>query len=180
MKILKKLKIDPFNHKKLNFQRISKVYFLMIKGPINPKITSLGEKLWLVAWRQKFTSVIQSVFFLCVKTDPQLNLSKLRLRSSLLHIVVWSLRFCYIPVPFFWVWDAWSSCSILSNKNAQIENVTNITSEKHTLLDLFVAMDFDDRIFFRDGIEEHICYTCTWSPTLLLTVRPLICKWHIV
>jgi len=45
------------------------------------------------------------------------------------------------------------------NKNAQIEKVTNITSEKHTLLDLFVALGFDDRTFFRDGIEEHICYT---------------------
>ena len=44
-------------------------------------------------------------------------------------------------------------------KNAQIEKVTNITSEKPTLLDLFVAMGFDDRTFFRDGIEEHICYT---------------------
>ena len=57
------------------------------------------------------------------------------------------------------MWDVWSSCSILSNKNAQIEKVTNITSEKHTLLDLFVAMGFDDRAFFRDGIEENICYT---------------------
>ena len=43
-----------------------------------------------------------------------------------------------------------ASCSIhvLSNKNAQIEKVTNITSEKHTLLDLFEAMGFDDRTFF--------------------------------
>ena len=46
------------------------------------------------------------------------------------------------------MYDAWSSCIILSNKNAQIEKVTNITSEKHTLLDLFVAMGFDDRAFF--------------------------------
>jgi len=63
-----------------------------------------------------------------------------------LHIVVWSLRFCYIP--FLWMWGTWSSCSILSNKNAQIEKVTNITLEKHTLLDLFAAMGFDDRTFF--------------------------------
>ena len=42
---------------------------------------------------------------------------------------------------------------------SQIEKVKNITSEKHTLLDLFVAMVFDDRTFIRDGIKEHICYT---------------------
>ena len=39
----------------------------------------------------------------------------------------------------------------------KLEKVTNITSEKHTLLDLFVAIGFDDRTLFRDGIEEHIC-----------------------
>ena len=55
------------------------------------------------------------------------------------------------------MWDTWSSCSILSNKNAQFEKVTNITPEKHTLLNLFVAMGFDDRKFFCDGIEENIC-----------------------
>ena len=45
------------------------------------------------------------------------------------------------------------------NKNAQVEKVTNIISEKHTLLDHFVAMGFNDGTFFRDGIEENICYT---------------------
>ena len=49
------------------------------------------------------------------------------------------------------MWDAWSSCSTLSNKNAQIEKVT----EKHTLLNLFVAMGFDDKTFFRDEIDCH-------------------------
>ena len=29
-----------------------------------------------------------------------------------------------------------------------------MTSEKHTPLDLFVAMGFDDRKFFRDEIED--------------------------
>ena len=54
----------------------------------------------------------------------------------------------------------WSFRSILSNKNAQTEKVTNnVTSEKPTLLYLFVAMGFDDETFFRNGIEEHICYT---------------------
>ena len=45
------------------------------------------------------------------------------------------------------MWGTWSFCSILSNKNAQIEKVTNITSEKPTLLDLFAAMGFDDRTY---------------------------------
>ena len=54
--------------------------------------------------------------------------------------------------------DAWSG-SILSNKNAQIEKVTNITPENHTPLNLFVTMGFDDRTLFLDRIEELICYT---------------------
>ena len=29
----------------------------MVNGFLNPNITPLGEKLWLVAWKQKFTSV---------------------------------------------------------------------------------------------------------------------------
>ena len=44
-------------------------------------------------------------------------------------------------------------------KMLKFEKVSNITSKKHTLLDLFVAMCFDDRNFFGDGIEEHVCYT---------------------
>ena len=35
------------------------LYFLMVKGSLNPNITSIGEKLWPVAWKQKFTSVIE-------------------------------------------------------------------------------------------------------------------------
>ena len=31
----------------------------MVKGPINPKITSLGDKLWSVARKQKFTITIK-------------------------------------------------------------------------------------------------------------------------
>ena len=30
----------------------------MVQGSLNPNITFLGEKLWPVAWNQKFTSVI--------------------------------------------------------------------------------------------------------------------------
>ena len=31
----------------------------MVQASLNPNITFLGEKLWPVAWNQKFTSVIQ-------------------------------------------------------------------------------------------------------------------------
>ena len=88
----------------------------------------------------------ECVFFTC-KNWSSIKSFQIKIsRSSLLHIVVWSLRFCYISL--FWMWGTWASCTILSNKNAQIEKVTNITSEKHTLLDLFAAMGFDDRTFF--------------------------------
>ena len=124
--------------------------FFMVQGSLNPNITFLCEKLWQVAWNPKFTSVIQSIF-LTWKNWSWIKSFEIKIsRSSILHIVVWSQRFCYIP--FFW-------CNILSNKNAQIEKVTNNTSEKHTLLDLFVAMGFDERTFFRDGIEWNICYS---------------------
>ena len=33
--------------------------FPMVQGSLNPNIIFLHEKLWLVAWKQKFTSVIQ-------------------------------------------------------------------------------------------------------------------------
>ena len=85
-------------------------------------------------------------FFTCKNWSSIKSFQIKILRSSLLHIVVWSLRFCYISL--FWMWGTWASCTILSNKNAQIEKVTNIASEKHTLLDLFVAMGFDERAFF--------------------------------
>ena len=30
----------------------------MVQGSLNPNITFLGEKLWMVAWKQKFTGFI--------------------------------------------------------------------------------------------------------------------------
>ena len=76
--------------------------------------------------------IYRVLFFLTCQNWSSIKSFQIKIsRSSLLHIVVWSLRFCYIP--FFWLWGTWSFCSILSNKNAQIEKVTNITSEKHTL-----------------------------------------------
>ena len=45
----KKGKLTPLTVKKWIFKK-KKSYFLMVKGHINPKITSLGEKLWPVAW----------------------------------------------------------------------------------------------------------------------------------
>ena len=117
--------------------------------------------LWLPNFSQSDTcssNGIYRVFFLTCQNWSSIKSFKIKiLRSSLLHIVVWSLWFCYIY--FVEMWDVWSSCFILSNKNAQIEKVINITSENHTLLDLFVAMSFDAGTFFRDGIEENICYT---------------------
>ena len=105
---------------------------------------------------------LQSVFLTC-KNWSSIKSFQIKIsRSSLLHIVVWSLWFCYIS--FFWMWGTWYFCSILSNKNAQIEKVTNITPEKHTLLDLFVAMGFDDRTYFRDEIEEHYFVTLNFLP----------------
>ena len=45
-KYLEKWKIHPFNSTKLNFQKIKKGFHLfMVKGPLNPNITSLGEQL---------------------------------------------------------------------------------------------------------------------------------------
>ena len=59
---------------------------------------------------------------------------------------------------------------ILSNKNAEIDKVANIALENTHFLDLSVAMDFDNKAVFRDGVEEHISYTS--FPTLLLSFRP--------
>ena len=47
------------------------------------------------------------------------------LMSSLLHSVVRSLWCCYIS--FVWMWDAWSSSSLLSNKMQNSKNVTQKT-----------------------------------------------------
>ena len=44
-------------------------------------------------------------------------------------------------------------------KMLKLRKSQTLHQKKPTLLDLFVAMGFDDRTFFRDGIEEHICYT---------------------
>ena len=44
-------------------------------------------------------------------------------------------------------------------KMLKLRKSQTLHQKKHTLLDLFVAMGFDARTFFRDGIEEHICYT---------------------
>ena len=56
----KKSKNDPFNHKKLNFlKNVVSLRFPMVQGSLNPNIIFLHEKLWPVAWKHKFTSVIQ-------------------------------------------------------------------------------------------------------------------------
>ena len=39
-------------------KKIKSLQFLIVQGSLNPIITFLGEKLWPVAWNQKFTSVI--------------------------------------------------------------------------------------------------------------------------
>ena len=45
-KLSKNWKNEKFNRKKNEFsKKIKSLYFLMVKGPINPKITSLGEEM---------------------------------------------------------------------------------------------------------------------------------------
>ena len=52
------MKFDPFNLIFLCFLFI--LYLLMVKGPLNLNITSLGEKLWSVAQILKSTTVVVS------------------------------------------------------------------------------------------------------------------------
>ena len=55
----KKLRVQRVNRKHFEFSKNFKsLQFLMVQGSLNPNITILGEKLWPVAWNQKFTSVI--------------------------------------------------------------------------------------------------------------------------
>ena len=53
-KLPQKLEKDPW---KPEFSKnVKSLKFSMVQGPLNPNITFLGEKLFLVAWKQKFTS----------------------------------------------------------------------------------------------------------------------------
>ena len=52
-------KMTPLTVKNEIFKNLKSLEFCMIQGSLNPNITFLGQKLWPVAWNQKFTSVIQ-------------------------------------------------------------------------------------------------------------------------
>ena len=55
---------------------IKSLQFLMVQGYINPNITFLGEKLWLVAWNKKITSVIRKKSKNAYKKCKNENLEK--------------------------------------------------------------------------------------------------------
>ena len=56
--IRKKTKNANKKRKNENFEKQKNVFFYMSQGSLDPKIRFIGQKLWLVAWNKKFTSVI--------------------------------------------------------------------------------------------------------------------------
>ena len=114
-------------------KKIKSLQFLIVQGSLNPNITFLGEKLWPVAWKQTFTSVIFGKNLKITIKSVKMKISKKRKKNTVFS------RVPRITQPKNWVpMSKDVPCSLFIDGHADRVNTLDTLSNMFNVSPLFL------------------------------------------